>query len=560
MQFSNLSNYFQQLEQNSSRLKITDILSEVMTKSDKNEIDKVVYLSLGVLAPNYKGLVLNLAEKMMIKVISDSYGQSEEKVKQNYRQIGDLGDLTYKYASSSFAGKQKHLSVSEVYDLLIKIVQASGNGSQEMKVGLMKELLLATDPLSAKYLSRIPLGKLRLGFSEKTIIDSLSKSFGYDVSMIEEAYNVFPDIGFIAKSAMLGQLEGIKPTIGVPVVPMLAQRLNSTQEMIKKMGQVSVEPKFDGLRIFIHFKKPDYVRVFTRNMNYLDESIFPELQSISQQLDVQNVILDTEAVGLDIEREGFVDFQKTIQRRRKHEVEKSSKSTPLQFQVFDLILLNNQSLIKTPYLERRKVLEKIIKKGSILKLDEYTLTKDAGVIKSLHKKYLDMGLEGVIVKCADSFYVSGRTGWNWVKMKEEEGKKGKIVDTIDAVIMGYSQGKGKRSGFGVGQFLAGVVSGSEIVTLTKVGTGITDENFKKLETILSKIKLSSQPLNYKVHKDLLPDYWVEPKIVVELAADEITASPKHTSGFALRFPRLIKFRQDKAVSEATTLNEIKEMV
>ena len=266
--------------------------------------------------------------------------------------------------------------------------------------------------------------------------------------------------------------------------------------------------------------------------------------------------MDSEAIGVDPKREMFLDFQKTIQRRRKHNITKNATEIPLQFQVFDILLVNGRSMIAEPYIKRREELEKVIVGGSLLRVDENTITKDPEIIKKMHKKYLKMGLEGVVVKKANGFYVSGRTGWNWVKMKEVEGKNGRLSDTVDCVVMGYTTGKGKRVGFGMGQFLAGIVDGDKFKTVTKVGTGLTDDQFRELKKRLSKLQVEEKPKEYDVNKDLYPDFWVEPSVVVELAADEITKSPKHTAGLALRFPRLVDFRDDRMADQATSLKEL----
>lgn len=561
MLFTDFSLTLQKLEKTSSRLEITAILSELFEKTTKDEIQEVVYLSLGILAPNYESILLNLAEKMILKSIAVAYNVPDTEVLKLYKTNGDVGETAKSFSKSS----KCNLTVNEVFESLVAIAKLEGEGSQEGKVTKMADLLRSLDDLSVKYVSRIPVGKLRLGFSEKTIIDALANSDKNLTLKIEESYNIRPDIGYIAKLVKENKLNEVAPKIGVPVVPMLAQRLNSTTEMIKKMGEVAVEPKFDGLRIFIHFKRNgiskgnDFVTIFTRNMNAIDINTFPELLEVGRYIKADEIILDTEAVGVDFERERFLDFQKTVSRRRKHEVEATKEDVPLQFQVFDCIYLNGKSLINEKYGFRREQIEKVIVNGKLLKIDEITITKDPEVIKNLHQKYLKMGLEGVVVKKADGKYVSGRTGWNWVKMKEEEGKRGKLVDTIDAVILGSTSGKGKRAGFGVGQFLAGVKVGDNFKTITKVGTGLTDEQFKILNEKLKKIVLQEKPKEYEIDKSLTPDFYVLPKVVVELAADEITISPKHTSGFALRFPRLIKFREDKTEKEVTTLDEVKKL-
>lgn len=556
MQFKELAAYLEKLEKTSSRLEITRILSELLKKSNKDEIDKVVYLSLGTLAPNYESIILNLAEKMMIRILASAYGKDIEEVTRLYKAKGDIGNVAQELARKSGG----NLSVNEVYGKLVEIAKDTGEGSQDRKIEKTAELLKKLDSLSARFVARIPIGRLRLGFSEKTVIDSLSNGNKGLSAKIEEAYNIRPDIGYVAKLVKEGNLKSAKPQVGVPVVPMLAQRLNNPAEMVEKMGTVSVEPKFDGLRIFIHYRKKDnFLRIFTRNMNAIPLETFPELRDVGKYIKAHEIILDTEAIGVDPKREMFLDFQKTIQRRRKHEVSKTASEIPLQFQVFDVLLVNGESMIGKPYLERREKLTKVVSGGKILRVDENTITKDPEVIRALHKKYLKMGLEGVVVKRASGLYVSGRTGWNWVKMKEEEGKTGKLADTVDCVIMGYTIGKGKRVSFGVGQFLAGVRDGDVFKTVTKVGTGLTDEQFRELNERLKKIVVKEKPKEYEVNKDLTPDFWVMPKEVIELAADEVTVSPKHTAGYALRFPRLVRFRDDKGPDEATTTKELHDL-
>jgi DNA ligase-1 len=560
MQFSELADYLEKLEKTSSRLEITRILTELFKKTSSDEIQKTVYLSLGVLAPNYEGVLLNLAEKMVIRAIALAYGQDGQMVTKLYKEKGDVGNVAEELSKTRRPKNSKILSVSDVYQSLLEIAKDSGEGSQDRKIEKMSYILAKVGPLSARYIARIPVGRLRLGFSEKTVIDALA---GHDPKIqneIEKAYNIRPDIGYVARLVKEGNLKTAKPVVGVPVVPMLAARLNSTTEMIKKMGEVSVEPKFDGLRIFIHFRRKDkFIRIFTRNMNSIPLETFPELKVVGKFINANEVILDSEAIGVDEKRQMFLDFQKTIQRRRKHDIAKSSEEIPLQFQVFDILLCDGKSQITVPYRERRKLLEKVVVNGGLLRVDENTITKDPEVIKTLHQKYLKMGLEGVVVKKADAGYVSGRTGWNWVKMKEVEGKNGRLSDTVDCVVMGYSVGKGKRSGFGIGQFLVGIKNGDTFKTVTKVGTGLTDAQFKELNTRLKKLVVKEKPKEYEVHRDLTPDYWVVPSLVVELAADEITKSPKHTAGLALRFPRLINFRDDKPAGQATTLKELKDL-
>ena len=561
MKVKKLSEYFEKLENTSSRLAITDILAELIKETSTQEVDKVVYLSLGYLAPSYEGLVFNLAEKMVVKAVSVAFEKDEGEVKDIYKLNGDLGVVAEQFSSK----KDSDISVGELYKELVDIAKDEGEGSQERKIKALADLLKKLDKKSVRFVTRMPIGNLRLGFSDKTVIDALSVAVLGDKSakkQIEKAYEVLPDVGKLAASVKKDGVEkatkNVKPEVGVPVLPALAQRLKSPVEMIEKMKEVSVEPKFDGLRVLIHYEKGKPTKAFTRNLNDISE-MFPELQEIGKYTSAKKLMLDSEAVGLDPKTKKMVDFQRTMQRRRKHDIESSSKDIPLRFQLFDVLLVDNKSLMSDEYLERRSVLEELFKKNMTFVVEEKIITTEPEVIRKKHQDLLDEGLEGVIVKRVDSKYVAGRTGWRWVKMKEVEEAHGKLSDTVDAVIMGYTQGKGKRAEFGIGQFLAGIRNGEKIETITKVGTGLTDEQFKELSKRLKKIVVENRPKNYEVIKDLEPDYWVKQEVVVELAADEITKSPRHSSGYALRFPRLIKFRDDKDVEQATSLGEIKKL-
>ncbi|MCS7092663.1 MAG: ATP-dependent DNA ligase [Patescibacteria group bacterium] len=565
MKFADLSLFLQKLESTKSRNETTIILADLFSQLEADEIGQAIYLILGELAASYKGVVFNVADKTMLAAIAKTYQKQINDVFNEYKKTGDIGETAYTYAAKANS-KDIGLSVTDVYLRLFDIANDSGQGSIERKIDKLSMVLSDMDPLSVKYLARIPVGKLRLGFSEKTIIDALSwmaEGSKEKSKLITKAYEVVPDVGALAEKIRRFGIKkatgNLSPIVGIPVMPMLCQRLKSPDEMIEKMGEVSVEPKFDGLRSIIHYSKPKKVlAVFTRNLKDIS-FMFPELFEIDKYLSVDEVILDTEAVGMDEDMLKIADFQTTMQRRRKHDIANVKSKTPISFQVFDVLYADGRNLMQEPYSVRREVLKKIIKNGKILRIDENVITKDPAVILKLHKKYIKEGLEGIIVKKLNSKYIPGRTGWNWVKMKEDESAIGKLPDTIDAVIMGFTAGFGKRVEFGIGQFLAGVLDRGKYKTITKVGTGLTDEQFKQLAMRLKPLVVKDKPEVYEVHKDLTPDYWVDPQIVVELAGDDLTISPKHTAGYALRFPRLVRFRDDKSPQEATTLSEVREL-
>jgi DNA ligase-1 len=563
MKFSELSKYLDKLERTSSRNEITEILAGLFKKANSKEIDKIVYLLLGQLAPSYEGVVFNIAERMMLQVISEAYGIDTKRVKILYKKKGDLGNVAQGLAK----GKGRGLSVSHVYDRLLKIAMDEGEGSQERKVSETAKLLSGLDPLSARFVARIPVGKLRLGFSDKTIIDALSWMEKGDKSAkpeLEKAYHVLPDVGLLAKKVRGIGIEKAskdkKPIVGVPVLPMLAQRLKSPAEMIEKMQSVAVEPKFDGLRIQIHFKvgKRGFTKAYTRNLNETSW-MFPELENITKYIHAREVILDSEAIGVDEERRKFANFQQTMTRRRKHEIEKTALKIPIKFYVFDILYKNGKSTMDLPYVSRRKILAKTVKSGRLLQVVDYIVTRIPEDIEKEMSKEVAEGMEGIIIKRTDSKYVPGRTGWRWVKMKEAEKAYAKLADTVDCVVMGTYRGRGKRAEFGVGAFLVGVKTGENFTTVSKIGTGLTDVQWRELYKRTQKLQTSQKPRGYKINKNLKPDTWLMASLVVEIAADEITKSPSHSSGYALRFPRLVKFRDDKSPNQTTTVAEIKRL-
>lgn len=562
MKFVQLAVYLEELEKTSSRIEITKILSDIFNKSDAAEIDKIVYLLLGRLAPSYRGIVFNLADKLVLQSVSQAYGYDLEKSKKLYKQKGDLGIVAQELAGNTRDGS---LSVNDVYEKMLAVARDQGEGSVEKKVSGLAEILKRMDAKSAKYITRIPLGKLRLGFSDLTVLDALSWMEIGDKSKktaLTRAYEVLPDIGLLAKLVKQKGIDQatktVKPMLGVPVMPMLAQRIKSVSEMIEKMGEVTVEPKYDGLRVLIHFKRGKQIKAFTRNLNDISP-MFPELDTLKDATSADELILDTEAVGIDEETKKLADFQTTMQRRRKHEIADTATKIPLVFNVFDIVYRNGESLMQEEYLKRRELLAKTLKETSKFRITPFAVTDNPDIVREHYTKYIKQGLEGIIVKKSTAPYVPGRTGYRWVKMKQSEKASGKLSDTVDCVIMGYTGGQGKRVSFGLGQFLAGVRDGDSFKTVTKVGTGLTDEQFKELKIRLEPLIAKEQPKEYDVSKALVPDFWVKPEVIVELAADDLTVSPNHTAGYALRFPRLVKFRDDKSPEQATTVKEVKKL-
>lgn len=563
MKFKKLSKYLNKIEKVSGRLEITDLLVRVLKEMKEREVREGVYLMLGNLAPQYKKVDFAMADKMGVRAVARVIGKEQKEVMLMYKEKGDLGELVLELGVGK---KRKRLNIVEVYKRLRSLAEDSGSGSQERKVVALGELMLDLDNVSAKFVMRIVLGRLRLGFSEKTLLDALSVLEGNDKSLrkrLDQIFQVHPDLGeitsWIKREGIEEAEKRMKVEVGVPVVPALCQRLNTAEEIVAKMGKVAVERKFDGTRVQIHFRRDGdggwTCKTFTRNLEETTH-MFPELKEIGKVLKGESMIFDSEAVGIDVKTGKMLPFQATITRKRKHGVGEAASKVPLRFYVFDVLYKDGKSLLNESYKKRRKILKGCVKKNKVVVVNEVFKGNEIEGIHDLHEKFLSEGDEGAVVKQWQGKYLPGRQGWNWVKIKESEGKKGKLADTLDLVVMGYYKGKGKRAGFGIGAFLVGLRKNGRFVTLAKVGTGLTDDQFREMKKRLTKLRVRKKPMEYEVSKGLESDVWVSPELVVEIAADEITKSPSHSSGWALRFPRLVRFRDDKRAVQATGMKEI----
>lgn len=575
MSFAQLAIYLDRLEKTASRNEITAILADLFKKLKADEAGQAVYLSLGQLAPSYADLELNIAEKLMIKIMALAYEKSEKEIHSLFKNRGDFGAIAESLANKAEA---EPLTITQVYNKLIEIAQFEGKGSVDKKITHFARLLKQLDPLSARFVVRIPLAKLRLGFSSLTILDALSVMTQGNKSLrseIERAYNVSADIGHIVEVFKQKGMKGLKKiaiTPGTPIRMAAAERLPNAQKIIEKIGKCAVEPKYDGFRVQIHIlKRPKtsnnfrHVILFSRNLENTTD-MFPDIAKAAERLGVESAILEGEAVGYNPATNEFLPFQETMQRKRKHDIDLFAEKLPLKVFAFDVLYLNGKTLLHKPHRERRKILEKTLPpphSDELIVTTRSDITDKPEKIEKLFDEYVAEGLEGVVVKKLDAPYQAGARGYHWIKFKR--AMRGELADTIDAVVMGYYHGRGKRTEFGIGAFLVGVYDGqnTSFKTIAKIGTGLTDEEWREMKKRADKVRTGIKPNQYELVKNLKPDVWVKPAIVVEVQADEITKSPIHTAaqdkngvGLALRFPRLLKFRDDKSPEQATTVLEL----
>ncbi len=570
MLFSRLAQYFEKLEQTSSRLILIDILSDLFKQVESKDIAMVCYLIQGRVAPFYEAIEIGMAEKTVAASIARAYGVDREEVLKEYGKAGDLGIVAQGLRGKG-KGERGKLTVEGVFETLREIANTKGEGTVEKRQQMLSSLLEQMDPISAKHLVRIPIGASRLGIGDPTVLDAFAQSRLGDRKLrkeLEGGYNKTSDLGLIGEVLWQKGLEGVKKldvTVGRPIRSQLAERLPDPKTILEKFeGSAHVQYKYDGFRVQIH-KQGDKVRLFSRN---LEETtlMFPDIiKGVLDQVSADSVILDSEALAYNPESEEFLPFQETTKRRRKHGIAEMAKSLPLKAFVFDIMYLNGKSLMDETLESRVKSLESSVKGDEVLIPQPGEITDQADRMQELFDDALTKGLEGLIVKRPDSKYEAGGRNFNWVKLKKHSS--GELQDTIDCVILGYIFGKGKRSSFGAGALLVGVYDKDkdEFVTVSKIGTGLTDEEWREVHKRADKIKISHKPA--RVNSIMEPSVWIEPEIVIEVLADEITKSPTHTAGkngdepgYALRFPRLVRFREaDKKAEDSTTVKELKEM-
>lgn len=591
MKFIKFAKILEKIEEESSRNKMIDIVADLFEKLSSDHINESLYLIQGRVVPKFIDLEFNVARKLMIQALSKAYDKDEEKIDYMFSQKGDLGLVSEELNNK----KTSDLDILKVYRQLKEIALYGGEGSQAEKIDGIADLLKECDSLSSRYVIRMILGDLRLGLSDKSILDAISVWAVGDKSkrkVLDNAYGVRNDIGLIAELVIkkgMKRIERIKVEPGIPVAAMLCEREETIEKISERIPETMVQPKYDGLRAQIHFdkdgigeeiskitkqkalfdEKEEEIKseIFSRNLGSLTK-MFPEITQAVENLNLDSVVFDGEIIAYDENTSEFLPFQETIQRRRKYKVDRKAQDIPVRLYVYDILYINGEDITAETFEERMKILEKVINEAdeqNVIFLTPTDKTRDTRKIKELFKEYVEEGLEGIILKSPSSKYKPGKRGFDWIKYKKSS--KGFVVDTIDAVVMGYYFGRGSRAKFGIGAFLIGILNkkDSSYESIVKVGTGITDDQWPQIKERLDKLSLEGQPKMYKVSKELYPDVWVEPEVVVEVEADEITESTNHLAaekngrGYSLRFPRLKIFdRIDKDGEDITTAEEIQK--
>lgn len=586
LDFSYLVDTFEKMEETTSRLMLTDHLVSLLKETPSNVVDKIVYLIQGKLYPDYEGIELGLAEKMVVRAISQSIvGLDIGSLYKIYRETGDLGDTASKIIKTKKNKNQvslfpsEKMTVERVYSTLDKIARTAGPGSQELKIRLVSSLLNDSTAREARFVLKLIMGKLRLGIADYTVMDALAIAFTGNKSnrsILENAYNVSSDLGNIAKILATNGIDSVKSlqiTLYKPVRPMLAERVGTAEEALARMnGMAAAEYKLDGERIQIH-KGKEGIELFSRRLEKVTHH-FPDIvEAIAKSLkSLGEVILEGEVVAIDLHTLEFLPFQELMHRRRKHRIQEAMEEYPVILNVFDVLFVNGSAKTSLMYSQRRDLIEKFIiqqhskNNNNKIRLVPQTIIKNSDQISEFMSSAIQSGCEGLMIKQPSSIYRAGAREYAWIKLKREY--QSEFADTLDLVIVGALYGRGRRVGKYGALLLAAYDSASDVFTSTcKVGTGFTDKDLEDFYTNLEKHKIEHKHARVDTRMEM--DAWFEPKIVIEVIASEVTLSPSHTAamgsirqnyGLALRFPKFTgKVRDDKNPEDATDVAELTSM-
>jgi len=576
LKYAVIADSYAQIEATTKRLEMTDFLVDLLKKTPVQIIDKIAYLTQGRLYPDFVNIEIGVAERLAIKALSRASGAREGEIEEDLKSTGDIGETAQRFIAKKrqVSFFQQPLTVEKVYEVFDKMAKVSGSGAVDLKLSLLAGLLAGAAPNEAKYVMRTVTGNLRLGIADMTVLDALAIAFGGGKEArehIERAYNICSDLGRVAKTIVELGLEGVKTfkvSINEPIRSMLAERLSSPEEILDKLGgKCAAEYKYDGERLQAH-KQGNEVTLYSRRLENISSQYPDAVELFKTNIKAKEAILECECVAVDVDTGELRPFQELMHRRRKYEISKAIKEYPVSLFMFDALYVNERDLTLEPYPIRRKTLEEIVKENDRVKTANHIITDNVAELEKFFTEAIENGCEGLVCKSIgkDSVYQAGARGWMWIKYKRDY--KSEMTDTVDLVIVGAFHGRGKRAGTYGALLLAAYNSGDDTFeTVTKCGTGFTDDDLAKLPKMMQKHMIPHR--HPRVNSMLEADVWFEPVVTIEVLGAEITLSPIHTcaisairkgSGLAIRFPRFTgNYRLDKVAEDATTASEIVEM-
>lgn len=552
--FQNFAALCQHIEDTPGSLQMTQMVADFFLVVDDDELEIISRFVMGLVFPVWSPLQMGIGPSLLYTAVSKASGLPVKEVTNLVRETGDVGlaardALTAaKKAQSTFAvfnRDEPGLTVRDVYNRLTDIANSSGKGSQAARVRHLQFMFSEVSPAEAVYLARLVIEELRIGVGEGIVRDAIAAAFSVPKEAVERAYMMTNDLGLVARVAKRAGLDGVaglNVKLGRPIKMMLAQVSLGIQDAISEMGMVAVEWKFDGARVQIH-KDGDNVSLYSRRMEDVTASLPDIVDMVRAGVRARSAVLDGEAVVLGQDGKPGA-FQQILKRfRRKYDVDSMKGEIPLQLFLFDLVYLNGESLFDMTLVQRRERLVECVTPSRTMQVAQQIITSDIQAIEIIYKQALDAGHEGVMLKNPESLYSPGKRGKHWLKVKP-------LMETLDLTVVGGEWGEGRRANF-IGSYQLACIEPDtgEFLSIGRVGTGITDEMLEELTARFKELIVveSGKELEFV------------PQVVFEVAFEEIQKSPTYGSGFALRFPRLVRVRDDKSADEADTHERIEQL-
>jgi DNA ligase 1 len=570
--YQTVAEAYRDLEQASGRLVLIDRLAALVAATPAELLPTVCYLCQGLIAPEFAGVDLGLAEKLAIRAVAADTGIGPEQVAASVRETGDLGQAAEQLLTATAGGRRPGLQVAAVVAALHEIAEAEGPGSQGRKLDLLAGLLGQATPLESRYLLRLVTGNLRLGIGTPTILDALAQVHAggrANRPVLERAYNICCDLGLVAATLVGGgvaAVEQMQVRPGSPVRAMLAQRLSEPAEILAKLGgQCAAEYKYDGVRVQAHRTADGTIELFTRRLERVAVQFPDVVELLAAGLGPREAIVEGEVVAFDPAAGELRSFGEVMLRRRKHGISEAVRDVPVGLFCFELLYADGQDLTMLSYPQRRAALAEAITVSPRLRLTTATQVTTPAALDAAFEQAVTDGCEGLVCKSVrpDASYRAGARGWQWIKLKRDY--RTELSDTIDLVVVGAFAGRGRRAGvYGALLLAAYDPVADAFPTVTKCGTGFSDAELAALPARLAPLARPGRPARVDARQQ--PDVWFEPGVVLEVLGAELTLSPNYTAawgqikpdaGLAMRFPRFTgRWRDDKAATDATTTGEL----
>lgn len=575
MLYSNLTSLYHNLEATTKRLQKTKLIADFLKTVKTDDLDILIPLLQGKIFAPWDSRNLGFSSALAVKAISIAAGESEQKVKQSWKKQGDLGKVATLLVGTKKQATlfSKELTIQDIYKTLEKLPSQEGKGSTDQKIKAIAALLSSAKGEEARFILRTVLEELRIGVAEGTLRDAICwaylnseitldektldititnrEEYQQQIDLIQRAYDRCNDFAKVAIAAKEGEqaLKQIKLQLDTPIRVMLAQRETSVSTVLERLGKpCAFEYKYDGFRLGI-YKNKEQITLFTRRLENVTEQFPDVVGNIKEHIKADTVILESEAVGFNKDTGKYTAFQEISQRiRRKYNILEVAAKLPVELNIFDVLYYNGEELLDKPFEERRAILREVLPQDheKKLKLSELLITDDESNAESFYKKSLAAGNEGLMGKSLQGKYQPGSRVGHMVKLKP-------TLDSMDLVIVAAEWGEGKRSGWLTSFTIACQDEEGNPVTIGKVGTGLKELEqedgltFNQVTQLLKPHILSESGRDVTLH----------PSIVLEIAFEEIQSSPSYSSGYALRFPRVIGLREDKSVEDTTTIDEVR---